>query len=75
VNQVVLQAPSKSAIEEGSGAEWQPTVRRWRHAAGERHSLGVRGRAKPLAAVVDADSSMARAKVSPAPMVEPLVRS
>jgi hypothetical protein len=75
VNQVVLQASSKSAIQEGSGAEWQPTVRRWRHGPGERHSLGVGGRAKPLAAVVDADSWMARAKVSPAPMVEPLVRS
>jgi hypothetical protein len=48
LGQPVLQAPSRTAIKEGSG-ERQLTVRRWRDELGERRSLGVRGRARPLA--------------------------
>ena len=57
---VPIQSPYGSALASRTGGEAQP--RRPRSA-------------KPLAAVVDADSWMARAKVSPAPMIEPLVRS
>ena len=46
----------KPPSKEGSSAGRQPTVRRRRHEPGERHRLGVRGRARPLAAVAAADS-------------------